>query len=502
MVEVITAFGPALVTVFSGLNPVFMLFGAIVGLVVGILPGIGGVVALSLLIPFSWGMDPTPAMIMMGATIGAVTYGGSITSILLGVPGNAPNMATVLDGYPMTVKGQAGVALGTSAASGILGSLFGLIVLIVLIPVVAVLLLSFGPAEFFLLAVLGIVCIAFLTTGNVFRSLFAGAIGLMLGVVGLDPITGTSRFTFGTTYLLDGISYTAAIMGLFAISEAFKLAMAGHESVAKVKTEQKFSDVMQGVLVPLQPKNIRLFLQTSIIGTVIGIIPGVGSTTAGMLSWIAGATTTRRVKFGTGVPEGVLASDAAITSQDAGALLPTVAFGIPGSAETAVLLGALTLHGLQPGPRLLSTQLPTVCGLILSIIIALVFVCILGIFAAKYLARISLVPGYIVAPIIIILCLVGAFVIRQSIWDSFVSLAMGIVAFFMMKYGFSRMTLALGLIMGGIAELNLGLTLQITKNGMLIFLTRPISLVLVICILIIVALALMVSLRRGRTQHV
>ncbi|MDP2931746.1 MAG: tripartite tricarboxylate transporter permease [Chloroflexota bacterium] len=494
MLEVILSFGPALVTVFSGLNPLFLLFGAVVGLVIGILPGIGGVVALSLLIPFSWGMDPTSAMIMMGAAMGSVTYGGSITAILLNVPGTASNVSTLLDGYPMTVKGRAGVALGASASSTVLGSLFGLVVLVVLIPVVSILLMSFAPPEFFLLAVVGIVSIAFLTTGNVFRSLFAGAVGLMLSVIGISPVTGTLRFTFGATYLLDGIDYSAAIMGLFAVSEAFKLAMGGYKPAAKVRTEQKFSHVMEGIMSPI--RHLALFIQSSIIGTVIGIIPGVGGTVAGMLAWIAGAATSKKAKFGTGVVGGVIASESAMSAKDGGSLLPTVAFGIPGSAEMAVLLGAFTLHGLQPGPGLLTTQLPTVSSLIFALMFACIIVTVIGVFSAKYLAKISMVPGYIVAPTIIVLTLVGAFVIRQSIWDSFVCLATGIFAFFMMKWGFSRMTLAVGLILGEIAELNLGLTLQITRTGGLIFLTRPISLALVIVIVVTVLLAIIIPLRK------
>lgn len=497
MAAVVLAMGPALVTIFSGLNPVYLIIGAIVGLVVGILPGIGGIVALSLLIPFSWGMDPMSAMIMMGASMGAVSYGGSITSILLNVPGNAPNVSTLLDGYPMTVKGKAGVALGASASSSVLGSLFGLVVLVVLIPVVMQVVLSFGPAELFMLALLGISTIAFLTTGNVFRSLFAGAMGIMLALVGLSPVTGTPRFTFGTTYLLDGVYYGAAIMGLFAVSEAFKLGMGGYQSVAEVKTEQKFSHVVEGILAPL--RSPRIFTQSSIIGTIIGIVPGVGGTVAGMLAWLAGAATSPKTRYGTGVVQGVVASEGAICAKDGGALLPTVAFGIPGSAEMAVLLGAFTLHGLQPGPRLLSTQLPTVCALILALLFAVIIVTTMGVFASKYLARIAMVPGYLIAPTIVILCLIGAYVLRGSIWDSLVTLSAGIFAFFMMKWGFSRMTLTLGMILGGIAELNLNLAMQVSNNGALIFFTRPISLSLVIIIVATIFFAIVIpKLRKAK----
>lgn len=268
-----------------------------------------------------------------------------------------------------------------------------------------------------------------------------------------------------------------------------------------MKTEQKFSDVLEGILSPI--RHLALFIQSSVIGTIIGIIPGVGGTVAGMLAWIAGAATSpERSKFGTGVVQGVIASEGAICAKDGGALLPTVAFGIPGSAEMAVLLGAFTLHGLQPGPGLLSTQLPTVSALIPALVFACVIVTVAGVFAAKYLAKISMIPGYIIAPIIVILCLVGAYAIKQSIWDSFVCLMMGVLAFFMMKWGFSRMTLALGLIMGEIAELNLGLTLQISNTGPLIFFTRPISLALFISIVVIAALAIMVSLRKRSKGNV
>ena len=502
MADVVVAMGTALSHIFTAEGLLFLVFGSLVGLFFGALPGIGAVVVISLLIPFSWGMNPMTAFVLFGAAGGAsCSFGGSIPAILLNTPGTAPNMSTVLDGYPMTVKGKAGIAIGTSASSSILGGLFGLLILIALIPVIRTVLLSFAPPEFFLLAVLGISTIAFLTQGNVFRGLFAGALGLMLAFFGFDLITGTLRYTFGSIYLYDGIPYVPAVMGLFAISEAFKLGLGGYKPIAAVEVKQKFSHVLHGILAPF--RHPRLFLQSSAIGTFIGIIPGVGATAGSMMAWIAGAATAPKgVKFGTGVEEGVIASEAAICAKDGGALLPTIAFGIPGSAEMAVLLGAFILHGLQPGPRLLTTQLPVVSILILALMFSTLIVTVIGMGTAKYLAKVSTIPGNILAPMIVILVLVGSYALRNSVWDSLVSLGMGILAYFMSKWGFSKITLALGLILGGIAELNFGISLQISDVGWLIFVTRPISLVLIAFIIVVILFSIVVPrLRKRGTQH-
>jgi len=498
MPDVLVAMQTALIHSFTPEALVFLGFGSIVGLFFGALPGIGAVVLISLLIPFSWGLNPMTAFILFGAAGGAsCSFGGSIPAILLNTPGTAPNMSTTLDGYPMTVKGRAGVAIGASASSAVLGGLFGLIILMVLIPVIKTILLSFSPAEFFLLAVLGISTIAFLTRGNVFRGLFAGALGLALAFIGLDPITGTMRYTFGTIYLYDGIQYVPAVMGLFAISEAFRLGLRGYKPVAAVEVKQKFSDVVHGILAPF--RHLRLFFQSSTIGLGVGMMPGVGATAASMLSWIAGAATSSKdTKFGTGVEEGVVASEAAICAKDGGALLPTVAFGIPGSAEMAVLLGAFILHGIEPGPRLITEQLPIVCVLMLALLFSTIIVTVIGMGTAKYLAKVSTIPGNILAPMIVILCLVGSYVLRSSIWDSLVCLGMGILGYFMVKWGFSIITLALGLILGGIAEVNLGLTLQISDVGWLIFVTRPICLILVAFIIVVILFSVVMPRMRKR----
>jgi putative tricarboxylic transport membrane protein len=397
----------------------------------------------------------------------------------------------------MTVKGKSGVALGAAASSAVVASLFGLIILVVLIPVVSNILLSFSPPEFFLLAVLGISTIAFLTKGNMFRSLFAGAFGVSLAFIGFDPLTGVLRYTFGLLYLFDGIEYIAAIIGLFAISEAVKLALGGRRAPAQLRIEQKFSDVLQGVLAPF--KHIRLFVQSVLIGNFIGIIPGVGGTVASMLSWVTGAATARKdVQFGTGVVDGVIATEAALSAKDGGALLPTISFGIPGSAEMAVLLGAFILHGLQPGPRLLTTQLPIVAILICAYFFSTVIVAITGIGIAKYLAKVSNFPGNILAPVILIISLIGTYVLNNSILDPLVALSFGILGYFMDKWGFSKVALALGLILGLIAERNFGLTLQMSDTGAFIFFTRPISLSLIIFILVVILASVVVPILRRR----
>lgn len=461
-----------------------LILGSVVSLIFGAMPGISATIVIALLIPFSWGMSPMYAFILFGAAGGAsCNLGGSIPAILLNTPGTVPNWATTLDGYPMTEKGKGGVALGAAASSAVLGSLIGSIMLIVIIPVISQILLSFSPPEFFLMAVIGISTIVFFTQGNIFRGLLSGAFGVTVALIGFDPLTGVLRYTFGIPYLYDGIEYIAAVIGLFAISEAIKLAVGGRETPAKVQFKQTFGDVLQGVIAPY--KRLRLFIQSALIGNFIGIIPGAGGSIATMLAWAAGAATARKdVVYGTGVVEGVIATETALSAKDGGALLPTISFGIPGSAEMAVLLGAFLLHGLQPGPRLLTTQLPIVAVLVWAYFLSTIIVAITGVSTGKFLARVSNVPGNILAPIIIVLSLIGTYILNNSIIDPLVCISFGVLGYFMDKWGFSKVALALGLILGLIAERNFGLSLQMSDVGLMIFFTRPISIGLIVFILV------------------
>ena len=341
----------ALQVMFTLSGAFFLFAGVVVGLIFGVVPGIGGTTAIALLMPLTLGMDPRNAMMLMGGIMGAVSAGGSITSILINTPGGAPNAATCFDGYPMAQQGKAGAAIGAAAAASTLGGLFGIVLLVAVIPVLKEIVLLFGPPEFFMLALMGLAAVALSTGGQFLRGLIAGGIGLMLSFVGYSGVTGTVRFTGGSEYLWDGISLIPALTGLFAITEMIALSVAGG-TISKDATATRVTGVMEGVWACFT--HWKTLLQGSAIGTVIGAVPGLGGTVAAFLSYTAAMQISKSPEtFGKGNIEGVIGPEAANNSKDGGSLIPTLAFGIPGSAEMAVFLGVLVLIGVEPGPLLL-----------------------------------------------------------------------------------------------------------------------------------------------------
>lgn len=474
MLEVLAAAPEGLLEVFSGNGLLFLFIGTVLGLVMGVLPGIGGPTAIALLIPVTYGFSAHQALLIMSAAMGSVTYGGAITAILVNVPGSPVNIATCFDGYPLAQKGKAGIALGISAMASTLGGIFGLIVLVAAIPLLRYILTSFGPPEYFVTILFGLLSIPLFTKGNLLRGLFAGVLGVSLAFVGYDTTTGHPRFTLGAQSLYDGIQLIPMLLGVFAISEAIHLATSGG-GVAPVASKQSLRDILQGAKAVFRYRGT--FFRSSVIGTAIGILPGMGGVMANTFAWIVAAQFSRnREKFGTGELEGIVASETANNAKDGGSLLPTLAFGIPGSAEMAVLLGAFILHGVAPGPDLLKGQL----GLTWTIIFALLFATIIGstagMLSAPYLARVTSLPGNVVAPIIVLIGLLGAYATRQSGFDIVVALVFGFFGHFMTRFHFPKVTFLLGFILGGLAEYSFHQSLMMSDTGPLIFVQRPIAL--------------------------
>ena len=479
---------------------VFMSVGGLFGFIFGALPGLGGTTALALLIPFSYGMDALTAMLMFGSAMGAVPFGGSISAIMINTPGTPQNIATCFDGYPLAQKGRAGVALGVSLTASPLGALVGLIILILLIPVVRRVMLSFGPPEFALLVFFGVIALALLTKGNAVKGLISGGVGFLLSYVGYFSVTGIPRFSLGIPYLEEGISLIPPAIGVFAIAEALHLSLQKGKAIVKkadVIGPPKFSQILEGMAAVF--KYWGTFLKSSLIGVLIGLIPALGGAVANILAWTTAAQTSPRGRFfGTGEVEGVVAAESANNAKDGGALLPTVAFGVPGSAEMAILLGAFVLHGLIPGPQLLKQDAADVWALILSLVFGNFLVAFIGLCAAKYIVRITTMRGDVVATVVLFVSLLGAYAYKGSILDTLTSLIFGFVGYLMMRYDFSRPTFILGLILGGVFELNFMQSLLMSDKGVMIFLSRPISLVLLVLILLTFFLALVLPrLRQG-----
>ena len=464
-----------LANIFQLPDALIILFGTTVSMLFGALPGLGGIVILTLSLPIIMDLDRNLAMMVFAAAVGGITFGGSISAILLNVPGTVANIATVFDGYPLAKKGRAGFALAISATASALGSVFGYLIFLLLIPVVRAIVFSFGPPETFLMAFLGISLIASLNQREPIKGFISAGLGFMIAFIGYDPITGELRFTFGFGYLWDGIHVGVIAIGIYAVSEMMYLATEGQESVTGDGiVETNFKDVWAGIkYVIYRP---FLLIRSAVIGCIIGIVPGVGANVAAFLAYGAARATSKNPQlYGEGNPEGVLAPEASNDAKDGGALLPTLAFGIPGSAPHAILLVGLLLLGLTPGKELLTDNLGVVFTLVFALMLANVWTSILGIIFARHLVQITKIKIKLIIPIVIVLSFVGAFVLRNNLFDPFVVLIFAFLGYGMKKYNYSFITFVLAYVLGDIAEVSLFQSLLISDNGILIFISRPVS---------------------------
>ncbi len=462
-------------------NLIIMLLGVMLGLLIGMLPGLGGSIALALLIPVTFGMPAETAIILLISTYGAVTLGGSLSAILVNTPGTAQNAATAFDGFPLTQKGKAGYAIGAAMTASALGGAVGLLVLVFAIPIARNIILAFSYPEFFMLALFGLTVIAVVTKGNTFRGLIAAGFGLMLAFIGTDPSRGQARFTFETNYLWDGINLITVIIGMFALAEAMKL-FTEKKSIAEVKEEvvSKFRGVISGVGAVF--KHWWLFLRCSIIGIIVGIIPGVGGTVAGFMSYGHAVQSSKHPeKFGHGAIEGIIASEAANDSKEGGSLLPTFAFGIPGSAAMAILLGGLVIHGIAPGPSILTEHIHILYILIVANFVGHFIASIIGGVIGAQLVFLTRLRGSLLAPVIVIIALVGAYTLRYNILDVVAAIIFGLIGYLMDRYGYSKVAVIIALVLGRLIEANYHRT--IVSMGLEGFL-RPISLTLLILIVV------------------
>ncbi len=422
----------------------FMLMGIAIGFVVGILPGLGGATALALMLPFIYKMDPTTAFAFLLGSNAVTATTGDITSVLFGVPGEGITAATVVDGHPMAKNGEAGRALGAVLMSSLVGAVFGAFALALAIPIVQPLVLSIGSPEFFMLALLGITFVASLSGGDLLKGLVTGGVGLVLAMVGLDPIESVPRFTLepilgehGALFLWDGLALVAVTVGLFAIPEIIDLAVQG-TSIAQQDTG-KLGGVMEGVKDTF--RHWKLVLRCSGIGSYIGLIPGLGG---GPAQWVAYAHAVQsspdRERFGHGAIEGVLGPGAANNSKEGGALVPTLAFGVPGSLSMAILLGAFIIQGIVPGPDLLNPDkyLTLTFSFVWIIVVSNVITVAVCFLFLKQLARITYIKGTFVIPFLLLLVFLGGFAAKNSFGDMVLVLLFGALGWLMVKFDWQR----------------------------------------------------------------
>lgn len=470
---VLEAARSGLLLVFSWPNIAYPILGTLVAMGVAVLPGVSGVTLLALAIPLTFSWEPLPIMLLFGALVGGGTFMGSVTAILLNIPGTAPNAATLLDGHPMALRGEARTALGCSAAASALGSSIGVVTLIALIPLMGRVLPLVGPPEMLVLATWGLLSVAVVIRGSTLRGLTMVGMGLMASFVGLDPTTAEVRYTFGSLYLEDGLPLVPVFVGLFAVAEIIDLMASGRRTISgSTDAAEMGGDAGEGILAVL--RNPKLLIRSSLIGTVVGLIPGLGGTVAGFVAYgDAARTVGADGSFGSGDIRGVLAPEAANDAKDGGSLLPALAFGIPASAGTALLLAALQVHGIAPGAELLTTQLDLVFVLIWSLFLSNWLTSLVGLSAVRPLARLTTIATARLAPPILVLAAVGAFTYRGRLSDVFIAFGFGLVGFGLKRFEWPRIAFVIAFILGPLFEQNLNLSLSLHRLGRLNLWTHP-----------------------------
>lgn len=487
----------ALQQIFTFQSMAHMLIGVSLGTIIGIIPGLGGNFCLAILIPFIFSMNPVAGIAFLEGAHAATATGSAVTSILINTPGASFSAATCLDGYPMTKKGEAGRALSAAAVASGVGGIIGAACLLLALPAVRPLVMAFSPPEFFALTLFGIAMIAFVGEGSFGKSLISGLLGLLISFIGNDPSTGINRFSFGTTYLFDGIDLIPVVIGLFAFSEMLTLIKERRGIVqAEIVARATAAGILQGIL-----DNLRhwwLLLRCSVLGTFLGFIPGIGGEVAGFIAYGHAVQSSKNPEeFGQGRVEGVIAPESANNSKEGGALIPTLAFGIPGSSGMAILLGAFLILGLEPGPSMLKENLPMTLVIVWTLAFANLFAALICLGLANPLARIARLRPSIIVPVVLVVASLGAYAVDYNIASILVAVVFGFLGYEMRKFGYSRATLTIGLVLGGIAETNYNLSMTLYGVN---FLTRPITLCLLVLVAVLVVWAMVREARKGRNH--
>ena len=434
-------------------NPAMMpwvFLGVIVGLVVGILPGLGIAATLAILLPVVYSLDPTFALTFLIVISAAGSQGGCVTSILFGVPGESISAATMLDGYPLAQKGKAGQALGSAQMASMLGAVFGGFVLALLIPVARPIILAFGSPEMFMMAILGISFVAVLGRGSALKAVIAGIFGIVLAFVGFHSGEGVLRYTAGILYLWNGFQVVPVFMGLFAIPEVVDLAVRGG-TIAREEANVGWREVREGIRATFS--HWSLVLRCSAIGTALGLVPGVGSVVSQFICYgHAKQTSKKPEEFGLGNIEGVIAPESGNNAKEGGSLFTALAFGLPSGAPMVIVLAALMVLGIRPGPEMITKHLDLFWTLVVSLILGNILAGSICILCAKPLARITFVKGTILIPIIILLVILGAYGVANDVRDVALAFAFGAVGCLMKRYDYSRVTFTIGFVLGDYVE--------------------------------------------------
>ncbi len=487
-----------------------LLAGVVIGMFIGILPGLGATMAISLMIPITFGMDPVPAIVLLASLYTTATYGGSFTSILLNTPGSSSNAATAQDGYELTKQGRGLEAIGMASVSSLFGGAFGGFMLLLISPQLARIALRFSSPEYFMIAILGLTLIGSLAGDDPLRGLISGAIGLVVGLVGLQATTAYARYTFGNIRLYDGIHLVPALLGLFTISQMLiqMERLGGSGSIAAGQVESAEVELNGRFFPPL--KDLKAYLplmcKASVLGMLIGILPGAGGDIG---SWVGYNEAKRSVKgaekekFGKGSLFGICGSETANNAVCGGAYIPLLTLGIPGSGAAAVLLGGLTIHGIAPGYSLFTKQADIVYPIIWGYILANFLMIFFGVLIAKKVSKIASIPMNLIIPIVIVLALIGSYANDQSMLDVVITILFGFLGYGMKKTKFPTAPVVLAMILGPMAEESLGAALQMRKgmSTFSLFASRPLCWVFAILILLSLIAPFLSAARRKKNSQ-
>lgn len=467
-----------LATLTSPMTLFCTFLGTFVGLVFGSLPGLSATMGVALLIPMTFTLTPTNAIgMLLGVYIGGIA-GGAVSAILLNIPGTPSSVVTTIDGYPMTQKGHAARALGWAAFSSGWGSIISWLLLITISPVLARLCTSFGSPEYAALAFFGLSIIAAVSGESIIKGLVAGLLGVSLSFVGIDPIWGDLRFTFGNINLMGGISTIAALIGLYSIPQILDSCL----SPDNKKVSGKELSIKE-IVPPLkeQAAHAMDILRSSLIGTIIGIIPATGGNIAAFIAYDQAKRFSKNPdNFGKGEPAGIIASEASNNGVCGGALIPMMTLGIPGDSVTAVLMGGLMIHGLQPGPALFTDHAPEVVGIFTTVLIATIFMVALQVFGIKIFVKTLNVPINYLDAVLVVLSLVGSYAIRGNMFDVYLTLFFGVGGYLLKKGGFPMAPVVLGLVLGSMFEGEFRRGMKLGGGNIAIFFTRPVSLLFIL----------------------
>lgn len=471
----------AIQTIATPSNFILLCLAVMLGMFMGMLPGMGGTITLALLIPLTYTFEPTVAILILAAALGATNFGGSVSAILINTPGSAPNAATLIDGYPMTRNGEGGRAISASAVASAAGAFVGLGIFLLIFPILMEFIVLFGPPEVFWLGIWGLTVIAIVIKGNMIKGLFSAALGFLVIMHGLSAITANQRWTYGQLEMLNGFKLIPVLIGLFAVAEMIKLVSEGGTTANKELELagidlRGFRDVYE---------NKFLFFRSSLVGGVVGLIPGIGGAAANYIAYFqAVQTASDPEKFGTGDVRGVIASEASNDAKDGTSLLPTLALGIPGSASMAVLLGAFILHGMTPGPLLVEENLGIIAIIVVALLLSNIITSTLGILLADKMAYVTQLDVRIIAPIVLIVSFFGTFALDNVVFDIWITLIFGLLGFAMIKTDIPRIPLILAMVLGPIVEDNFFRSLQTSGHDYGVFFNSAISLGFIVLIII------------------